>query len=179
MKGFFNYVLASMLGTFLIIVVLAVINIIIMIGMMSAIGTFAGDKKEISEKAILHLNFETPVADRSSAQPNLSTFKLDKTVSLRSFTETIKKAKEDDRIKGIFLDLSIVNVGIASVEEIRNSLLDFKSSGKFIIVHADYYSHKSYYLATVADKIYLTPEGIIQFSGLSAQIMFFKSMIHV
>ena len=177
MKGFFNYVLASMLGTFLIIVLLAVINIIIMLGMISAIGTFADKQKEISEKAILHLNFETPVADRSSAQPNLSTFKLDKTVSLRSFTETIKKAKEDDRIKGIFLDLSTVNVGLASVEEIRNILLDFKSSEKFIIAHADYYSHKSYYLATVADKIYLTPEGIIQFSGLSAQIMFFKSML--
>ncbi|MCD4793772.1 MAG: signal peptide peptidase SppA [Bacteroidales bacterium] len=177
MKGFFNYVLASMLGTFLLIVVLGIINVIIMLGMMSAIGSLSDDKKEISEKAILHLDFKTPVADRSSAKPNLSTFELDKTVSLRSFTETIKKAKEDDRIKGIFLDLSTVNVGMASIEEIRNVLLDFKSSEKFIIAHADYYSHKSYYLATVADNIYLTPEGRIQFSGLSAQIMFFKSML--
>ena len=89
MKGFFNYVLASMLGTFLLIIALAIINIIVMLGVISAVGTFSDDKKEITDKAVLHLNFETPVADRSSAQPNLSTFELDKTVSLRSFTERI------------------------------------------------------------------------------------------
>jgi protease-4 len=177
MKGFFSHVLASMLGTFLVLILIMLINLLILLTMLSSSGAFSDKENDISDNAVLHLNFETPIADQSSAQPNLSTFSLDKTVSLRSFTKTIEKAKDDKRIKGIFLDLSFVQVGIASVEEIRRSLLDFKSSGKFIIAHADMYSHKSYYLATVADKIYMTPEGMIQFTGLSAQVMFFKSML--
>jgi protease-4 len=177
MKGFFSHVLASMLGTFLVIILIGVVNIIILLTMLSSSGAFTDKETKISDNAVLHLDFKTPVADQSSAKPNFSTFDLDKTVSLRSFTQTIQKAKEDKRIKGIFLDLSIVPTGIASIEEIRRSLLDFKSSGKFIIAHADYYTHKSYYLATVADKIYMTPEGMIQFTGLSAQVMFFKAML--
>lgn len=177
MKGFFNYVLASMLGTFLIIVLLGLINFIVMLGIMSTLGSIASEEKEISDKAILHLDFQIPVADRSSAQPNFNTFQLDKTVSIRSFTETIKRAKDDERIQGIFLDLSMLNSGLATLEEVRNSLLDFKESGKFIIAHAEYYTHGSYYLASIADKIYLTPEGMVQHTGLSAQIMFFKSML--
>ncbi len=177
MKGFFNHVLASMLGTFLVIVLIAVINIIIFITILSSSGAFSDKDVKISDNTILHLTFESPIADQSSATPNFSTFNLDKTVSLRSFTQTIKKAKDDKRIKGIYLDLSFLQVGIASIEEIRRSLLDFKTSGKFIVAHADLYTHKSYYLATIADKIYLTPEGMIQFTGLSAQVMFFKSML--
>ena len=177
MKGFFSHVLASMLGTFLVLILILIINLLILLTMLSSSGAFSDKENDISDNAVLHLDFATPIADQSSAQPNLSTFNLDKTVSLRSFTKSIEKAKDDKRIKGIFLDLSFVQVGIASVEEIRRSLLDFKSSGKFIIAHADMYSHKSYYLATVADKIYMTPEGMIQFTGLSAQVMFFKSML--
>ncbi len=177
MKGFFNHVLASMLGTFLVLVLIGLVNIIILLTMLSSSGAFSGDETKLSDHAILHLDFKTPIADKSSAQPNFNTFGIDKTVSLRSFLKTIEKAKNDKHIKGIFLDLSIVQTGITSIEEIRRTLLDFKSSGKFIIAHADMYSHKSYYLATVADKIYLTPEGMIQFTGLSAQVVFFKSLL--
>ncbi|MCF6365902.1 MAG: signal peptide peptidase SppA [Bacteroidales bacterium] len=177
MKGFFNHVLASMLGTFLVLVFIVIVNLIIIVGMISSIGSLSGEELTIEENSILHLDFKNAVADRSSAKPNFSTFELEKTLSLRSVTEAIENAKEDDRIKGIYLDLSILQVGMASVEEIRNALKDFKNSGKFIIAHAEYYTHKSYYLASVADKVYLTPEGIIQFTGLSAQIMFFKSML--
>jgi len=173
MKGFFNHVLSSMLGTFLVLVIIAIINIIIIIGLISS----SNEKVVIDDNSILQLDFSNAIADRSSAKPNMSTFKIDKTYSLRSVTKAIKKAKEDDRIKGIYLDLSVVQVGMASLEEIRNTLKDFKKEGKFIIAHAEYYTHKSYYLASVADKVYLTPEGAVQFTGLSAQIMFYKSML--
>jgi len=173
MNKFFNYVLASMLGTFFVLVAILIINIIIIISVISS----SDEKVEIGNNSILQLNFSHAVADRSSAKPNLSTFKIDKTFSLRSVTKAIKDAKTDDRIKGIYLDLSIVQVGMASLEEIREALKDFKTSGKFIIAHSEYYTHKSYYLASIADKVYLTPEGVVQFTGLSAQIMFYKSML--
>jgi protease-4 len=177
MKGFFNYVLASMLGTFLVIIILFLINLIIIIGLVSSFGSLSGKEIEIEKNSILHLDFKNVVADRSSAKPNFASFEIEKTLSLKSVTESIIKAKNDTRIKGIFLDLSVLQIGTASVEEIRNALKDFKSSNKFIIAHADFYTHKSYYLASVADKVYLTPEGVLQFTGLSAQIIFFKSLL--
>ncbi len=177
MKGFFNHVLASMLGTFLVLVFLVIINVIIIVGMISSLGSLSGENAEISDNSILQLNFKNAVADRSLVKPNMSSFKLEKRLSLRSVIEIIKDAKDDDKIKGIYLDLSGLQIGIASVEEIRNALKDFKTSGKFILAHAEYYSHKSYYLASVANKLYLTPEGAVQFMGLTAQIMFYKSML--
>ncbi len=177
MKGFFNHVLASMLGTFLVLVFLVIINVIIIVGMISSLGSLSGENAEISDNSILQLDFKNAVADRSLVKPNMSSFKLEKRLSLRSVIEIIKDAKDDEKIKGIYLDLSGLQIGIASVEEIRNALKDFKTSGKFILAHAEYYSHKSYYLASVADKLYLTPEGAVQFMGLTAQIMFYKSML--
>ncbi len=177
MKGFFNHVLASMLGTFLVLIFLVIINIIVFVGILSSSGAFSDKEVKVTENSVLTLTFKNKIADRSSVKPDLSTMKIKKTLSLKEVTDAIKKAKDDDKIKGIYLDLSILNVGIASVEEIRNTLKDFKTSGKFIIAHSDFYTHKSYYLASVADKIYLTPSGVVQFSGLSAQLMFFKSLL--
>ena len=177
MKGFFNHVLASMLGTFLVIVFIVIVNLIVIIGLISSVGSLSGDEMTIEDNSILHLDFKNAVADRSLAKPNLANFELEKTLSLRSVTQSIQNAKEDDRIKGIYLDLSVLQIGMASLEEIREALKDFKTSGKFIVSHAEYYTHKSYYLASVANKVYLTPEGMIQFTGLSAQIMLFKSML--
>jgi protease-4 len=83
----------------------------------------------------------------------------------------------DNRIKGIYLELSSVEAGIASVEEIRDALLKFKESGKFILAYAENYSQKAYYLATVADKIYLNPFGSIDFAGISSKLTFFKGFL--
>ncbi len=177
MKGFFNHVLASMLGTFLVLIFLVIINIIVFVSILSSSGAFSDEEVKVSENSVLTLTFKNKIADRSSVKPDLNTMKIKKIVSLKEVTDAVKKAKEDDKIKGIYLDLSILNVGIASVEEIRNALKDFKTSGKFIIAHSDFYTHKSYYLASVADEIFLTPSGVVQFSGLSAQLMFFKSLL--
>ena len=173
MKGFFNHVLASMLGTFLIIVLIAIINVLI----FAAVISVSENKVTISENSVLTLKFKNKIADKSSVKPDFSAMKLKKTLCLKGITDAIQKAKNDNRIKGIYLDLSIMNVGIASVEEIRNTLKDFKTSGKFIIAHSDFYTHKSYYLASIADKVYLTPTGAVQFSGLSAQLIYYKSLL--
>ena len=178
MKKFFNYVLASMLGTFLVLIFIVIINMIVFVGILSSSGAFSDEGKKVAENSVLTLTFKNKIADKSSVKPDLNSMKLKKTLSLKEVTDAIEKAKTDGKIKGIYLDMSVLNVGIASVEEIRNALKNFKSTGKFIIAHSDFYTHKSYYLASVADEIYLTPSGVVQFSGLSAQLMFFKSLLN-
>ncbi len=177
MKGFFNHVLASMLGTFLVLIFIVIVNIIVFVGILSSSGAFSDKEVKVSDNSVLTITFKSQIADQASVKPDFGIMKIKKTLSLKDVTDAIKKAKSDKKIKGIYLDLSILNVGIASVEEIRNALKDFKTSGKFIIAHSDFYTHKSYYLASVADKIYLTPSGVVQFTGLSAQLIFFKSLL--
>ena len=103
--------------------------------------------------------------------------KPSKSLGLNTILKNIDKAKNDDNIKGIYLNLKGLNTGIASVEEIRNALAKFRESGKFIVAYSDYYSQKTYYLASVADQIYLNPAGGMDFVGLSAQLMFFKNAL--
>ena len=89
----------------------------------------------------------------------------------------MKAAKSDDKVKGILLDMSSMSAGMASTEEIRNALIDFKKSDKFLVAYSESYTQKSYYLGTVADEMYVFPEGMVDFRGLGAELMFFKGMI--
>ena len=91
--------------------------------------------------------------------------------------DNIEKARTDDRIKGVYLNSPFVNAGLSQTEEIRNKLLDFKKSGKFIISYAENYSQNGYYLSSIADEIFLNPEGIVELKGFSAQIIFFKGLL--
>jgi len=91
--------------------------------------------------------------------------------------KNIQKAKADERIKGILLDISQIQTNIANIEEIRNALIDFKESEKFIYAYADYYSQSSYYLASVSDKIYMNPQGIIEYKGIGSEQLFFKGAL--
>ena len=98
-------------------------------------------------------------------------------IGLNELIKELKKAKEDDKIEGIFLDLTALRTGWASSSEIRQALLDFKESEKFIISYGEMYTQNAYYVATVADEIYLHPEGAIDFRGLNGQAVFFKNML--
>ncbi len=181
MKNFFNYVLASMLGTILVIILVALVNIFIFLSIVSLSENFAEKKAKLSENSVITLSLDDEsIADKPKVKFDFGSFKLQKTISLKDAVDALSKAKSDPKIKGVYLDLSLLsamNTGLASLEEIRNALTDFKTSGKFILAHSDIYTHKSYYLATAADELYLTPTGNIQFTGLSAQLMFFKSLL--
>jgi protease-4 len=171
MKRFFSNVFASLIGTILAGLVLFLLMFIILGGIMSFAG---GDEVvEIEEHTILALELNKKILDNEPNDPfadmSLMNLNLEKAIGLNDLLENIKKAKSDDNIDGIFLKLSSMNAGISTVEEIRNALIDFKESGKFIISHSDAYSQKTYYLASIADQVYLTPEGGMQFFGLSAQ----------
>ena len=137
-------------------------------------------KKEVEVKAnsVLHLRLNEEIPDRAHDDPMrlLSLGDFDMPLSLREVTDNIHKAAEDGQISGVFLDLGAVNIGTASLEEVRNALLDFKKSGKFIYAYSEVYSQASYYLASVADKIFLHPTGLAELKGLRAEMMFFKGM---
>ena len=178
MKEFFKMMFASMLGFFLACVLVS----IIFIGIIASAVSFS--KKQVvtvPEKTVLQLTLDQPVNDRASENPlaymRFGNGNFNKPMGLTEILETLKKASEDQKVSGILLDLGEIPAGIATVEEIRNSLLDFKKSGKFIVSYSEDYSQKAYYLASVSDKIYLNPAGSMQFKGLSGQVMFFKGLL--
>ncbi|MFZ4402059.1 MAG: signal peptide peptidase SppA [Bacteroidales bacterium] len=178
MKQFFKFMFASMLGTFLTLIV----GFFLLIGLLVSMISFSSKEEiKISDKTVLHIKLEGVINDRSSNNPfqefNFNTMKSNKEIGLNDIISNLKKAKTDPNIKGIYLDLSNIPVGISLLEEIRNAFLDFKKSGKFIISYSESYSQKAYYLASVADKIYLNKEGSLDFHGMAAEIMFFKGLM--
>lgn len=178
MKGFFKYFFATVLGMIVTTILLGFIFIIIVLGIAST----AKDKPVIvKENSVLRIKLRSEIVDRSSNNPlqnfNIMSMKSENNLGLNDILKNIKKAKTDDRIKGIYLDLTSINAGIATIEEIRNALLSFKESGKFILSYSDYYPQTTYYLASVADKIYLNPQGVVELKGLQAELMFFKGAL--
>ncbi|MBW4890724.1 signal peptide peptidase SppA [Mucilaginibacter sp. HMF5004] len=174
MKQFFKFVFATIVG----IVLTTVLFLIVCIGIIAAA---SGDKTvDVSSNSVLHIAFKLPIADRTPDNPLAGLNILgydDKTIGLNDILANIKKAKTDDHIKGIFLDESYIQAGQATTEEIRNALIDFKTSGKFVVAYAEIYTQSFYYLASVADKIYINPKGIFDLHGFSSQVTFLKGAL--
>ncbi|MDQ3192732.1 MAG: signal peptide peptidase SppA [Bacteroidota bacterium] len=178
MKQFFKFMFASMLGVFLSLF----LAFIILIGGVAAIVASAGDDKvKVEANSILHLKFEEELIDRGSKNPledfEIASFSSQPKLGLNEILESIEKAKTDDNITGIFIDAGTIQGGTAIIEEIRNKLIDFKESGKYILAYSEYYTQSAYYLASIADKIYMNPQGAIDFKGLGAQVVFFKNAL--
>lgn len=178
MKQFFKFMFASMLGFILTLVVF----FFIFIAMVASFISMADQEVvDVKNNTILHVKMDKPVHDRAPKNPlsffNPTGFDLDMPPGLNEMLENIKKARQDDRISGIYLDLGMVPSGITIVEEIRSALLDFKSSGKFIVAYGEIYSLTAYYLGSVADKVYLNPAGLIDFKGLAAESIFLKGTL--
>lgn len=177
MKKFLKYTLAVIVGAFVTIGIL-MIAFFIMVGILAS-----STQKEITVKdnSLLVMKLDGPVVERKTSDPIAEAFsKLlgeAAPIGLNQILSSIEKAGRDDRIKGIYLESGMVIAGHASVEEIRDALLKFRKTGKFIISNAPVYSQKSYYLATAADKIYLTPGGMLEFQGISAQRTFFRNTL--
>ncbi len=178
MKQFFKFMFASMLGTFLTGIILLFIGIGLIAMLVSGLNK---EEIKIPTNSILHLTLSSEIFDRASNNPlqsfDYASMKSKSPLGLNDILQCINKAKKDSNIKGILLDLTDIKAGFASIEEIRNELADFKKSGKFIISYSEAYSQKGYFLASVADKVFLNPEGMIDFRGLAAEIMFFKGAL--
>lgn len=170
---------ASMLGLILTIA----LAIIIFIGVISAVisSSQSENAPKIADNTILHIQFKKLIQDRPTNNPwenfDFNTFEDKTPLGLKNILDNIEKAKNDDRIKGIYLDIASLQANMASIEEIRKELIDFKSSGKFIVSYSENFGQGEYYLSSVADEIYLNPAGEMTFKGLSAQVMFFKDML--
>ncbi|MCC6768815.1 MAG: signal peptide peptidase SppA [Bacteroidia bacterium] len=173
MKSFFKIVFATILGMFL--------TFFLMLIILGIAISASGGKKEVivKENSILHITLNEALQDRPSEKifENFSIGSLNKPLALNDVIENIEKAATDDGISGIFLDLSAIKAGMATVEEVRNALLNFKKSGKFIIAYGEVLSQTEYYLATAADKIYIHPTGLAELKGLRSEILFFKGTL--
>jgi len=174
MKSFFKIVFASMFGFLLMLFIL----IFIVVGIASS---SSGDKEvKIEKNSVLLLTLDEPISDRTSKNPfgDLGIDGLGENgTGLNDILENIDKAAANPDISGIFLDVSAIPSGIATIEEIRNALLDFKKSNKFIYAYSEAFTQPSYYLATVADKIYLHPTGMAELKGLRSEVLFFKGTL--
>jgi protease-4 len=177
MKSFFKYLLASILGVFIAFLIM----LFIAIGIIGALISSQDKPVEIKANTILLLKLNQPINDRKSSFPslmyNLTSIGAENQLGLNDILNNISKAGKDENIRGIYLELSGLQTGIATIEEIRNALLEFKTSGKFIVAFSDTYTQGSYYLASVADNLYLNPGGSVNLIGLSAEIMFYKKTL--
>ncbi|WP_310395050.1 signal peptide peptidase SppA [Hymenobacter sp.] len=170
MRQFFKFVLATVVGlvafSFLGFVVLALV-----VGAAKS----AGDQKETAANSVLELKLNEPLTERGR-DSKFSFGGNDASTGLVNLKEAIGRAKGDGDIKGILLNLDIVQGGLASLEEVRDALLDFKKSGKFVVAYHEVCSEKSLYLSSVADQIYLHPQGTLEFNGLSTEVLFYKRL---
>lgn len=175
MKPFWRTFFASALSLLLIGGILIVF---LVVGVSSAVSGLTEQKPfKVKDNSVLQIEFKSPISEKSYAEFDKSSFSLDQGFGLREIMHGLEEAKTDDKIKGVLINLSDVPAGMATVEEIRNALIDFKGSGKFVYAYSEVYSQKAYYIATVADKIMLYPEGLLSFQGLGAELMFLKGAI--
>ncbi|MDB5152171.1 MAG: sppA, partial [Mucilaginibacter sp.] len=175
MKQFFKFVLATMVG----VIIISCIGVLIIVGLVVAASS---DKHiDVDSNSVLHIAFNNSIPERTPNNPLSGLGFLgidgDKSIGLNDILANIKKARTDNNIKGIFLDQSYMLSGQATTEEIRNALIDFKKSGKFIIAYSEVYTQGFYYLASVADKVYINPKGMFDFRGFSSQITFLKGAL--
>ncbi|MFL5754514.1 MAG: signal peptide peptidase SppA [Bacteroidia bacterium] len=182
MKNFFTSFFGAIVGVLIALVVCTLIFVAGIIGTFKGAFESEADRPlHVKAKSIMLIDFSSRITERTIDNPfanfNLGSFGDEPGIGLNDIVNNLQKAKEDTAIKGIYLNFGSVPAGIASTEEIRNALLDFKSSKKFIYAYSEMYDQKSYYLASVADKIFLNPQGGMELKGLSAQIMFFKKAL--
>lgn len=180
MKEFFKYVLATIVGVFAV----SIIGTVLFIMIIGAIISSAEKQITVQNKSMLVMDLGRQIVDRAPNDPfadlDIPGFSQVKTIGLDDIFTSLENAKTDDRIKGIYLKLSVVGGGMATVEEIRNALIDFKKDcEKPIYAHADQYmlDQKGYYLATVADQIVIHPEVSVDFRGLDGEMMFYKKAL--
>lgn len=174
MKDFIKNVLATMVGMFGFFIVMGVI------GMMSIIGMIASGNaaQNVEKNSVFVLNLSGTISEQGSENP-LSMFTGDNSLNsgLNDILSSIKKAKANDEIKGIYIEAGALMTNYATLQEIRNALADFRKSGKWIVAYGDFYTQGAYYVASVADKVYINPKGIVDWHGIGAQTMFYKDFM--
>jgi len=178
MKNFLKYILATITG----IIIASILFFVVILASFSAIVSSGNKPVAISNNSILVLKAGVPIPDRGDQNPFSGVDLLNMTFApvpgLNDILHNIEKASGDSKIKGILIENGLLPSGWATTEEIRNALLKFREGGKFVISYSDYIlTQECYYLATAADKIYINPGSMVEFKGLSSEVMFYKKAL--
>jgi protease-4 len=174
-KDFLRFTLATITGIIVASIILFFTGIAILVGVISWDDT----KTIVRKNSVLMLEFNGELVERTIENPLGILLGKDEfnTYGLNDILSSIKKAKENEDIKGIYLQVTNLSASYASLQEVRDALTDFKSGGKFVIAYGDYYTQKLYYLSSMADKILLNPHGTIEWKGLASKPIFFKELL--
>ena len=174
MKDFFKFTLATIAGIIVSSVLLFFIGILLFFSILSS----SESETQVDKDSVMMLKLNGTLSERSQSTPFDFLLKdLADNYGLNDILASIRKAKENEHIKGIYIEAGLLNSGISSLEEIRNALTDFKKSGKFIVAYGDTYSQGLYYLSSVADKVLLNPQGMIEWKGLASTPIFYKDLL--
>lgn len=168
--------LSSCLGALVAMIVFGFLSVFVMVSIVS--GLSSKEEVVIGENSVLHLKLDAQISEMQQDDPVAALVGREiPKIGLLQLKQSIAHAKDDNKIKGIYLEVSYPMTGFSSIEEIRKSLIDFRKSGKWVVAYNEVMSEGAYYLSTAADKIYLHPEGEIEFNGLTAEVGFFKKLL--
>lgn len=176
MKDFFKYTLATMLGMF----IMGAFTMAMGFVMLLVVSISDSMKPTVAKHSVLQITLSGTISERSAgANPLVSILgnPMADEQGLDDILAAIRVAKDNKRIEGIYLAGGVVSTDVASLQEIRKALIDFKKSGKFIVSYADSYSQGSYYVCSVADKVLLNPAGMLDWHGLSSNPIFYKDLL--
>ncbi|WP_219224745.1 signal peptide peptidase SppA [Pedobacter antarcticus] len=176
MREFFKYVFATVVGIIISTFLIFLFFIVIVFSVISSLDTTSSTT--VAANSVLYLNLDQTIKERT---PNKTFDNLPvigsgsgKSIGFNDLITALKKAKTDDNIKCIFLNVSSPNAGKATLKEVRDAIIDFRKSKKQVIAYSEVYTQDAYYLASAADKVYLNPQGALEFKGFSSQLTFFK-----
>lgn len=174
MKSFIKYTMATVVGIFLTMTLFTIISIISLAGMMATEGMSA----PIKEKSILRLDLSGTLAERSESNPFAALMgEENKALSLEDALLALDKAAKNENIIGVYLEGGSMGANPGMAQELRQALVEFKESGKWVVAYGDSYGKTAYYLSSVADSVLLNPEGNVDFGGMASQIMFYKDVM--
>ncbi len=178
---FYKIVLGAFLGTLIALVITFFIKVGVISSMVTRLSKTEATAEKLKPNSVLYMKLDYEIPDRTSANEfggfDYSTMQNNDVTGMNDILRNIEHAAIDDQIKGIYLDLSSIPTSPAILQEIRNKLVEFKESGKFIVSYAETYSQTAYYLASVSDKIYMNPGGMLDLHGMASQIMFYKHLL--
>ncbi len=174
MKQFFKMVFATMVGMLFFSILTIFLGVMCLIGMLSA----GNSSTNLSDNSVVVLNLSGMLDERSESSLLSELSGGGSSIGLDDVLTAINKAKDNEEVKGIYIEAGLFSAdSYASVQAIRHALSDFKKSGKWIVAYADTYTQSSYYLASVADKVYLNPSGQIDWHGIASQPYFLKDLM--
>jgi protease-4 len=178
---FSKVLLAAFLGTLIALVVNFFIKVGVVTTMISSLSSETETITKPKPNSVLYMKLDYEIPDRTTDNPfngiNFSTMEAKDMTGMNDILRNIEQAKTDPNIKGIYMELSSIPTSTATLQEIRDKLIEFKESGKFLVTYGESYSQSAYYMASIADKIYLNPEGALDLHGMASQITFYKHLL--